>query len=47
MARYGGSVARALDHALLVVDIPFMSYNISVENTSKMQLACSKVVLKQ
>ena len=35
MARYGGSVARALDHALLVVDMPFMSYNISVENTLK------------
>ena len=48
MARYGGSVARALDHALLVVDMPFMSYNISVENTSKMQLSLSgKVVHKQ
>ncbi|MDB2447128.1 3-methyl-2-oxobutanoate hydroxymethyltransferase [bacterium] len=33
MARYGASVARSLDHAFLVIDMPFMSYNISLEET--------------
>lgn len=33
MARYGASVARSLESAFLVIDMPFMSYNISLEET--------------
>lgn len=33
MCRYGASVARALESALLVVDMPFMSYNVSTPET--------------
>jgi 3-methyl-2-oxobutanoate hydroxymethyltransferase len=35
MARYGASVSRSLDSAFLVIDMPFMSYNVSLEETLK------------
>jgi len=33
MITYGASVARSLDQAFLVIDMPFMSYNITTEKT--------------
>lgn len=33
MCRYGASVSRVLTHPFLVIDMPFMSYNVSLSET--------------